>query len=540
MPLRTSMRVVLLTASAVTMTTGTGVTVGSAPAQAQLYWWGGGYQSSYRARQRARMRRYDTRRRARRRTQRQQNYSAKPTQAAGPILTVISIKSQKVTVYDRTGSIMRGNVSTGKPGHRTPTGIFHILQKRRFHRSNLYSGAPMPFMQRLTWSGIALHAGRLPGYPASHGCIRMTNRFASQLFSQSAMGMRVVVAPRDTKAVPISHAKLPNPRMVAVAPERPPAASPEPTIGAAVAPVLVAAANGAEEIGTRAVAPQVLTQFLNPQQRADLRLEKLKVAVKAAPKVAKQRLAASRQASKEADAAVAAVKDAEKALAAAQDQLVTAQSAALEAETADDVVSTTALRESAEAGLAAAEQAVRLAKAVEAKKVPTSFAAAVRSREADEAVPRLRHELRIAKKTVKPLALFISKRKRKIYGSQGWHRVFEAPVVIRQPHQPIGTHLYVALGADQATGQLSWTRVTMPVNPRRAMADRGPVYRGRRPTQPIGPPSTAAEALDRIEIPPDIMKIIRNRVWAGASLIITDNAPGNETGKYTDHIVQTY
>ena len=100
---------------------------------------------------------------------------------SGVVITV-SLSSQKMHVF-RDGVLWRSSpVSTGKKGKRTPTGVFAILQKKRFHRSNLYSNAPMPYMQRLTWSGIAIHAGRLPGYPASHGCIRLPTEFASELF----------------------------------------------------------------------------------------------------------------------------------------------------------------------------------------------------------------------------------------------------------------------------------------------------------------------------------------------------------------------
>ena len=98
------------------------------------------------------------------------------------VLITISLESQQMHVF-RDGVLWRSSpVSTGKRGKETPPGVFAILQKKKFHRSNLYSNAPMPFMQRLTWDGIAIHAGRLPGYPASHGCIRLPNEFASELF----------------------------------------------------------------------------------------------------------------------------------------------------------------------------------------------------------------------------------------------------------------------------------------------------------------------------------------------------------------------
>ena len=92
-----------------------------------------------------------------------------------------------------------------RPGHRTPTGVFSVIGKERWHRSNIYSGAPMPFMQRITWSGVAMHAGVVPGYPASHGCIRLPAGFAPQLFGMTKMGARVVVTPRDVEPVEFSH-----------------------------------------------------------------------------------------------------------------------------------------------------------------------------------------------------------------------------------------------------------------------------------------------------------------------------------------------
>jgi len=97
-------------------------------------------------------------------------------------------------VYRNGVRIGLSTISSGKPGHETPTGVFTILQKKRMHRSNLYNDAPMPFMQRLTWDGIALHAGRIPGQPASHGCVRLPLEFSEQLFEVTDREMTVVIA----------------------------------------------------------------------------------------------------------------------------------------------------------------------------------------------------------------------------------------------------------------------------------------------------------------------------------------------------------
>jgi lipoprotein-anchoring transpeptidase ErfK/SrfK len=107
---------------------------------------------------------------------------------------VVSLALQRIYVYRGGALVGVASVSTGKRGKSTPSGAFTILQKARFHRSNLYSNAPMPFMQRLTWTGIALHAGVNPGYPASHGCIRLPLAFARDLFGMTALGTSVLVA----------------------------------------------------------------------------------------------------------------------------------------------------------------------------------------------------------------------------------------------------------------------------------------------------------------------------------------------------------
>ncbi len=119
----------------------------------------------------------------------------------GPLLVVVNIREQMAYVYRNGLRIGRSTVSTGKTGHETPTGVFTILQKNREHYSNLYNNAPMPFMQRLTWDGIALHAGKLPGYPASHGCVRLPYAFSELLFGATTTGVTVVIA-NDTSVAP--------------------------------------------------------------------------------------------------------------------------------------------------------------------------------------------------------------------------------------------------------------------------------------------------------------------------------------------------
>ena len=126
----------------------------------------------------------------------------------GPLQIIISIADQRISVYDNGALIARSSVSTGIPGHPTPLGVFSVISKQRWHRSNIYSAAPMPYMQRITWSGIALHAGILPGHPASHGCIRLSNDFAIPLWHLTKRGTRVIIAPDDIRPVEIAHPHL--------------------------------------------------------------------------------------------------------------------------------------------------------------------------------------------------------------------------------------------------------------------------------------------------------------------------------------------
>src|SRR5690349_14511925 len=116
----------------------------------------------------------------------------------GPMLLIVNLKTQHAVLYRNGVPIGATTVSTGRPGHTTPTGVFTILQKQVEHYSSLYDSAPMPYMQRLTWQGVALHAGNLPGYPASHGCIRLPAGFAKLLYGETKVGMTVVITRRQT------------------------------------------------------------------------------------------------------------------------------------------------------------------------------------------------------------------------------------------------------------------------------------------------------------------------------------------------------
>jgi hypothetical protein len=140
------------------------------------------------------------------RSQLRTNYTWHPeTSPQGPVLVVISLPEQQAYVYRNGVLIGRTTISSGRAGHRTPTGVFTVLEKQRKHYSNIYKGAAMPFMERLTWGGIALHGGKLPGYPDSHGCIRLPKEFSELLFGVTRIGTTVVVANESSDSALVTH-----------------------------------------------------------------------------------------------------------------------------------------------------------------------------------------------------------------------------------------------------------------------------------------------------------------------------------------------
>ena len=131
-----------------------------------------------------------------------------PPPTTGPLLLIVSITKQTVTLYDAGVVVVEAPISSGTSENPTPTGIFSVIEKNWWHRSNIYSAAPMPYMQRINWEGVALHAGELPGYPASHGCIRLPYDFALRLWQTTKIGARVIVSSDGVVPIEISHPRL--------------------------------------------------------------------------------------------------------------------------------------------------------------------------------------------------------------------------------------------------------------------------------------------------------------------------------------------
>src|SRR5450432_3659150 len=174
-------------------------------AEAALYYWSDSDPGFSQPGPPVPLRRQQARRRQGKKVEASLNQAAKPQ---GPLIIAISIQKQRLKIYDAAGFFAESPISSGMPGHPTPMGVFSVIQKQKLHHSNIYSGAPMPYMQRITWSGIAIHAGVLPGYPASHGCIRMPMAFAMKMWNWTKMGARVVVTPGEMTPSSFSHPLL--------------------------------------------------------------------------------------------------------------------------------------------------------------------------------------------------------------------------------------------------------------------------------------------------------------------------------------------
>ena len=399
-----------------------------------------------------------------------------PREAGEPIMAIVSIKTQQVTFYDADGWILRAPVSTGVKGRETPAGVFALIEKEKDHHSTMYDDAWMPNMQRITWNGIALHGGPLPGYAASHGCIRMPYGFAEKLFEKTHIGMRVIIAPNDPAPVAFSHPALfmPKAEAIAAAPAR------AETLAREAAEAVKAAAEAKKAAVTTARETKLLTASLR-------RLEQLKRSADAA-------LASADRAF---DKALALAKtDEAKARAEERKQKAAAKAAELATKLDAAKADATSKRDAA----AAVKDA---AKAAETRKTATIKASTE------------------AKLALEPVSIYISRATQRLYVRRNTHKrwpdggeVFDAsievPVTIRDPDRPIGTHVFTAMARDGAG--LRWTVVTI---------DEG---------------DDAKDALDRITIPQDVLDRIAPTAAPRSSIIVSDEPLSKETNYRTEFV----
>jgi L,D-transpeptidase catalytic domain len=396
-----------------------------------------------------------------------------PREAGEPIMAIVSIKTQQVTFYDAEGWILRAPVSTGVKERETPAGVFAVVEKDKDHHSSMYDDAWMPNMQRITWNGLALHGGPLPGYAASHGCIRMPFGFAEKLFDKTRIGMRVIISPNDAAPVEFSHPALFTPNAEAIAAA---SAHAEP-LAREAAEAAKAAAETKKAAATTARETASLTSSLR-------KLEFLK------------RSADAEVAS--ADKALAAAKT-DQAKARAEDRKQKAAARATAAMTQLD-----AAKADAKSKLDAAAAAKDAARAAETKKAASAKAASE------------------AKLALEPVSIFISRATQKLYVRRNTHKpapdgggeVFDAtievPVKIRNPEKPIGTHVFTAMARKDAG--LRWTAVT------------------------IDDADGAKDALDRITIPQDVRDRIGPTALPRSSIVVSDEPLSAETNYRTEFV----
>lgn len=397
---------------------------------------------------------------------------AAPRAAGEPIMAIVSIKTQHVTIYDADGWILRAPVSTGVRGRETPAGIFALLEKNKDHRSNMYDDAEMPNMQRITWNGIALHGGPLPGYAASHGCVRLPYGFAEKLFDKTRIGMRVIISPNDAVPADISHPALfqPTPEAVAAAPARADALTREAAEDARASEQAKQAATvAARETASLTASLRKLEQL---KRKADTELAR-------------------------ADKAAAAAKT-DQTKARAEERRQKAQ--AMAAEVAAQLE---AAKEGTKAKVDAAAAAKDAAKQAEARKAATAKAA---------------KETRLA---LEPVSIFISRATQKLYVRRNTHKpapdgggeVFdtsiEVPITIRDPGKRLGTHVFTAMAPGDAG--LRWSVVSI---------DGG----------------DAKEALDRITIPRDVLDRVAPTALPRSSIVISDEPLSRETNYRTEFV----
>ena len=387
----------------------------------------------------------------------------------------------------------------------------------------------MPFMQRITWSGVALHEGVLPGHPASHGCIRLTHDFAARLWPTTKLGVRVIVSRPELAPADFAHAKL-------FAPKQKPA-SPQVAMDDDEAIKLVQVAQAMTEGVTVVDVTPVPGDAAPAKQTSEAPVE-LGVAAPAAPQPVVS------------DELIELGVKATQAAPAATDDAVKATGTIAPPQPAEANSSVPAdLRRSVEAP--ETTQAVKPAQAeqqpAEVTPVGTepekSAPAAIDP--AKPVAPRMKNADQ-PQKRYGQVAVFVSRKEKKIFIRQGFAPVFEMPIAIDEPDRPLGTHVFTAMGFTDNGAAMRWNLITVPSEPAKASAE--PTNNRNRKQQaqaaPKPPavektPSTATEALDRIQFPQQALDRIGELLIPGSSLVVSDEGLGRETGRGTEFIVLT-
>ena len=488
----------------------------SSPAEAALYWsdFDSGFSQPWPT---VTQRRQKPRLRQGKKIAAPQKEAGKPQ---GPLIIAISIQKQNLKIYDAKGFFAETPISTGMPGHPTPMGVFSVIQKHKLHHSNIYSGAPMPYMQRITWSGVAMHAGVLPGYPASHGCIRMPMAFAVKMWGWTRMGARVVVAPGEMTPADFSHPLLMAQRVV-----------PQPAVANEPSPDAASAAS----------------HELRPTVGHDGGVKP----VMSEPPAAPLTQTADARAALPAQNAPVTMTDATSSEAAAPGE--TASSDHKPVETKSSEAATEGPAKDARTEAPKADAAGSREKPDQNVKAVTDIRPAAPDVKNDQ--PRLDAEKAAVSKPdpaiVAPpkrsgqIAAFVSRKDSKLYVRQNFSPLFEVPVTIAPSDRPLGTHVFTAQVDKNDANVLHWSVVSLPAPARYAeprdedeRASRRRRIAGAAQNKAIPAPNSPAEALDRLTIPPDAMAKISEALSTGGSIIVSDQGiSSGETGEGTDFIV---
>jgi len=478
-----------------------------------------------------------------------------PTKPQGPLIIAISIDRQNLRIFDAKGFYAETPISTGMRGHPTPMGVFSVIQKHKFHHSNIYSDAPMPYMQRITWSGVAMHAGVLPGYPASHGCIRMPMAFAIKMWNWTRMGARVVVTPGEMTPASFSHPLLAAQKVA-------PQPITEPLVDAPFAPksektseadTSIKPAISAASLELRSTVghgdggrpdiagPAASMPLRDPTRTADARaaLPPTKASVTMSDAALPSNASPREKASAATNGTPSIITD---AVSDASDKDGKAAKTKPEAK-ANDAKAEASKPDALKSGAKPGENV---------KAAVTEISPSVPVTEQQTRVPELANDASkpaaatvVAPKPTGQVSVFISRKDSKLYARQNFAPLFEVPIAIAPSERPLGTHVFTAQVDKADANVLHWSVVSLPAPSRYAERrdEDERVSRRRRlagavEVKAVPVPDSPTEALDRLTIPADAMARITEALSTGGSIIVSDQGiAAGETGEGTDFIV---
>jgi len=500
----------------------------------------------------------------------------KPVEAEGPLLMLISLNKQRMWVYDANGFVVETRVSTGMPGYDTPKGIYSIIEKKRDHASNIYEGAPMPHMQRLLMTGIAMHGGVVPSYPASHGCIRLPYDFARKFFDMTDLNQRVVVMPDVSAPISFTHpflfTALPSVADIDASP-----GGKAIKIGLDVADAVIGA--GAAQAATGPVTRTLESAARDRNAGRERLVEGISAAGErrqraadgekdAAQRIpdAKAALSAARSTAKTldraADKARRGMKTAERSVKALEvkiarqgpkmradeletlrDDLAHASERILAPAMAEVTRATEAAKQAVADVKAAAEAVSAAVTGLKAARAETKNAAAaeVAAKSAVEAFDRQEANRSF------PVSVFISSKTGMVSVRQGFEKVLEMQASIDNPDQPLDNFVFTAVSwKDSTRTALNWTATEVDefARPGASLDDGADRKRKKGEGAMAPPPETdaakAARTLDRITLPPEAAQWISEVVKPGSTLIVSNYDVAKSETRYrgTDFIVQ--